>query len=127
MQTAFDALDQATDRLPDTIRLLLSIRGAINARIQPVEPERAAQLQKMLSETEEAFQENPALGMQALVKLAENVTDALKEVESKAAQGVPCPVCGHELPRGARVCPECDADTWILGEHRVRTSGRISV
>jgi len=127
LQTAFDALDQATDRLPDTIRLLLSIRGAITARIQPVEPERAAQLQKLLSETEEAFQKNPALGMLALVSLAKNVAEALKEVESKAAQGVPCPVCGHELPRGARVCPECDADTWILGEHRARTSGRISV
>ena len=126
LQTAFDALDQATDRLPDTIRLLLSIRGAIMARIQPADPERAAQLQKMLSETEEAFQKNPILGRLALVRLAASVAEALKEVESKAAQGVPCPVCGHELPRGARFCPECNADTWILGEHRARTSGRIS-
>jgi len=126
LQEAFTALDQATDRLPDTIRLLVGIRGAITARIEPVEPERAAELQKMLTETEEALKGEPMLGMQALVRLAANVQAVLEEIESKAPVGVTCPACGHELPPGAHICPECNADTWILGEQRERTSGRIS-
>jgi len=126
LQQAFTALDQATDRLPDAIRVLVGIRGAIMARIQPVEPERAAELQKMLAETEEAFQKNPILGRLGLVRLAASVAEALKEIESKALRGVACPACGHDLPPGARFCPECKADTWMLGEQRVRTSGKIS-
>jgi len=107
------ALDQATDNLPDAIRVFLGVRGAIAARIRPVDPALAAALLADVDEVENAFRSrNPAAG-QKLEALAAKVTEAIKKAKTPVA--IRCSR-GHEVPPGERYCPEpgCNDDTWTL-------------
>lgn len=124
LQQRFQALDEATDKLPQIIQALLSIRGAIVARIEPVKPELAQELMAKLGDTQEAFQENALVGMLKLDGVAGEVTQAIKDIERE--QQVPCPGCGELLPPGERICPHCGHDTWTLVARREHTSGVIS-
>ncbi|MDG4597540.1 MAG: Hsp70 family protein [Candidatus Contendobacter sp.] len=109
LQTQVNALDKATDAIPDVIRLFLGIRSAILSRIQPRDPRKAAGLLKEVEEIENGLKRQDFQALGKLNGLAERIGQAIQEVEPGGA----CCSQGHPT-QGKRFCPTCGEDTWIL-------------
>ena len=109
-------LDDATDKLPDLVRALQTLRGVIQQRVGVKDPAQAAELIQELGEVEAAFKRRDPRAIQLLDQLAAKIKKILEEPEptpegmkctGKTKDGKPCgfvftneftcPVCG--LPR----------------------------
>jgi hypothetical protein len=115
-------LDEATDRIPEAIRVFLALRAAINGRIHPVDPVLAMTLMEDLDDVETAFKSRNSAAPTKLNVLATKVGKAIEEISKRQPGGVRCQ-WGHSVPPGERYCPyrekpndpPCGDDTWILG------------
>ena len=109
LQQRVAALDQATDRLPQTVTVFLTLKTAIASKIQPQEPVQAATLMAELDEIEEAFKVGD---MAAIVKL-QALAKKIGEWEGPERDTDKCDICGAER-FGQRICPNCGQDRLIL-------------
>lgn len=106
-------LDRATDDLPESVQVLLGLRGAINSRIRPVDPGRAGHLLGELEQIEAALKAGDPAAMSRLAGFAAEVAKAIMEADRARPSGARCARCGAEL-RGSRHCPKCGTDSWVL-------------
>ncbi|MDS4031400.1 MAG: Hsp70 family protein [Candidatus Contendobacter sp.] len=110
LQAQVNALDKATDAIPDVIRLFLGIRSAILSRIQPRDPRKAAGLLREVEEIENGLKRQDFQALGKLNGLAERIGQAIQEVVPGGAR------CSQGHPtQGKRYCPTCNEDTWGLG------------
>ena len=121
LEEAVQALDQATDDIPQAVQLFLSLKGAILSRIQPVDPGMAASLAAEVAEFEQAFKSTGPAVLLKLDPLAQKIMAAVDEADRRRPGVARCESCGAELA-GQRFCPDCNADSWLLGG-RGTTSG----
>ncbi len=119
LEEKVEALDKATDNLPESIRVFIALRGAIASRIAPGDPALGAQLMEELDDVEESFKARSYTAGPKFAALAEKITKAISEV--KAPVGLTCSH-GHGVPPGERYCPSCGEDTWVLGSKATGTT-----
>jgi molecular chaperone DnaK (HSP70) len=129
LKAKVDEIDHATDQLPDAVRLLLGLRGAIQGRIRSIDPVTANNLLDELSEVERALRANDSSAPGKLAALAAKVAQAVASAQSsvpKAAVAHKCPLCGAETG-GKRHCPN-GHDQWLLDNKTggASSSGKIS-
>lgn len=121
MEAKAAALQKALEQLPEMVTLFIAVRGAIMSRIHPTEPALAADLLTEMNDIENAFRSRKAAAPKKLEDFLKKVTEALEKVGKGAA--AKCSN-GHEFPAGARHCPTCGEDTWLLaGRSSESTTG----
>ena len=109
LEQKVQALKEAIDRTPETIRIFLNLRGAINLHIHPVDPVLAMSLMEDLDDVETGFKTRKAAAPSNLNALAAKVTKAIEEARKKQPMGFPC-ANGHIVPPNERRCPVCGDD-----------------
>jgi molecular chaperone DnaK (HSP70) len=108
-----DQLDRETDDLPDDMKMLLAVRGAIASRVRPFEPRTAEEFAERLEEVEAALQRGEmTAATTALEALLEDIMRTVDELPVPPSAQV-CPN-GHPNPSGERFCPVCGDDTLVL-------------
>lgn len=119
------ALDQETDKVPDVVKVLIGIRGAIG-RIRLADPVKAQSLAEELGEIEEGLKRGDKTAFDKLDKVCGEVTGAIEAAEDvlTSSGSQKCPVCGEET-KGKRVCAN-GHDQWLLEQKDGRSSGNIS-
>ncbi len=108
MQTAFDQLDAATDRIPQHVQMLLGMRMAIARRVRPIDVATAANFEERLNEAEELLmQENP-LGLMNLKEVTEELSEFIETHPEPKDVLIPCPHpgCKHQVRPDAFFCPD---------------------
>jgi methionyl-tRNA synthetase len=106
-------LDEATEKLPDVVSVLLRIQMLIHGRIQPVDPATAGRLMQEIGEIERAFKTDDPQQEKKFAAYMEKVANALKAAEGAQPKARKCSVCGSAVPAGERFCPK-GHDTWTL-------------
>lgn len=124
LENKVEALDKATDDIPDPVKILMGMKGAILGRIQPIDPKLATRLLEEMDEIEKALKRQDYRAMGKLEGLAVRIVKAIQDAESKRPGKFRCSN-GHEVSSGQRLCPVCGEDTWILGG-RSPTAGSFS-
>jgi len=122
LEKSIKELDDATNRLPPVVMALLNLRGAINARILPVDPGTAERLMQELESIEQALKGGDASAAARLNTLAAEVKQS---IDNQGPSGKKCPACGA-ITGGGRYCPKCNADTWQLDTKASGGSGGLS-
>ncbi|MBI3768828.1 MAG: Hsp70 family protein [Deltaproteobacteria bacterium] len=107
-------LDEAFNALPEPVRVFLAVRNAIFGRIRPLDLAAAARFERELDELEQAFKANDPRARERWDGFMPRLDAALARVVEDAGGIVRCSR-GHEVPPGARKCPGCGEDMWILG------------
>lgn len=113
------ALETAVEALPEAVKVFITIRGVVAARVRPVDPALAQSLMDHLEEVENAFKARDPMAAQKFEALAKKVSEALATTEPAA--GLKCSR-GHRVPPGERLCPTCKEDTWGLASKASGTS-----
>ncbi len=108
-------LDRATDgdQLPDVVRVLLNLRGAINTRVRQADVGRAATLNEQLGQIEESLKSGDPTAMARLAVFSAEVAKAIDEAGKVKDHGTPCPKCGSHKYQGRQFC-ECGYNWWCL-------------
>ena len=112
LEQLVDKLDRETDNIPDIIRVILGLRGAIN-RLKLADPVRAANLAAELAEIENDIKAGDRVAAKRLDKLAMGVAKAIQDAETQQPCGEKCAQC-ETLLRGKRYCPKCKADSYLV-------------
>jgi len=121
------ALDKATDKIPQVVKLLLSMKAAIVNRIRPHDASAAQELMEELTAAEEELKANPAAAQAKLVRLMARVSEKMTEVEKRLNKPTRCKKCGASVPPGERRCPKCGEDQLLLDAVDVITSSSQDV
>jgi molecular chaperone DnaK len=115
---AVAALEFELDRIPNEVKNLMGIVGAILGRIRPANPALGERFHGDFNMAMEDFKRGKFdSGRERLGALVERVEEALLSVSSNV---IKCGNCGSDVPAGKRRCPQCNADQWSLGEGGAR-------
>ncbi|MGH8548421.1 MAG: Hsp70 family protein [Methylococcales bacterium] len=118
-------LEDALDKLPETVQSLMAMKSAILARIQPSDPVLAANLMKELNEIEAGARKGDVRVMQKIGDFIAKLTQAIADMESRRPSTHIVCSNGHRVSSGQRHCPTCSEDTWML-KGQGATSGRFT-
>jgi hypothetical protein len=110
-------LDQATNDLPEIVLVFIGLKGPINTRIAPVDPDLAQNLMAEVEELEETCRTNSAAfpDPARLAALYKKITEAIRKVDKVRPGGAVCPDCGKPIIDGRR-CID-GHDSWIPRGH----------
>ena len=103
-------LDQATDQIPDVVKLLLGLTIAIATRVQPYDMALATKFSERLADIEKDLKASDVTAIQKLNSLATDLTAAIEEFGKR--HKFHCSR-GHEVPAGKQFCPQCGEDVWV--------------
>lgn len=113
LQDKVDALDRATDSLPEALCLLLGLTSAVNNRIRPADPVEGEKLMRELADVRDDLSRHAPGAPAKLAALAEKVSRAIDGIQEAATPpSQKCPTCGAETT-GKRFCPN-NHDQWQL-------------
>lgn len=106
-------LENEAERLPELVRALIGMKGALFERIQPHRPKEAAEMMKELADIEGEFKagRGNSAGMR-LNQLVEKMVELIRKIGETSKDADKCGECGAEL-HGQRLCPKCGADSWL--------------
>lgn len=119
-------LVNAVNQLPDIIRFFLGLMGAIDSRIRPIDPALAATLYDELREVENAVKVGKPSASVEIEAINGKVEKTLKDLETRAQRPFLCSN-GHKVSAGARICPQCGEDTYLLGARAAGTTGSSGI
>jgi molecular chaperone DnaK len=114
VQRKLQELDEALGALPETIRVFIAVRNLIFARVRPADLAAAARFGRELDELEQAFKANDPRARERWDAFIQRFDAALARAAEETGGILHCSR-GHTVPPGARRCPECAEDMWILG------------
>ncbi|MEF8738611.1 MAG: Hsp70 family protein [Candidatus Accumulibacter phosphatis] len=111
---AVAALEFELDRVPNEVKNLMGIVGAILGQIRPANPALGEHLHQDFNGAMEDFKRgNFDRAGKCLGALVERVEEALGNASNNV---IKCGNCGADVPAGKRRCPKCNADQWIMGQ-----------
>ena len=120
LEEKVEELEKETDNLPQVVNLLLSVKGAIEARIRPFAPREANELQQEMQMLEEACKAGDLNAIKSMLsKLMEKVTIAIERVTPPDKDT--CPNCNAKLNR-KRICSGCGYDSYLLTDQQTTTT-----
>ena len=115
-----EQLDTATNKLPQIVNVLMGVRGAINTRIRPIDPEKAQELFEELERIEQGLKSNSSAAKGQFEAFLKKLTQVIEAMPKAVVQK--CPDCGAPT-QGKRICPN-GHDTWIpTAKSGVQSSG----
>jgi hypothetical protein len=119
-----DLLEEAINKIPESVQGLMGMKGAILSRIQPFDPGQASRLLEEMAEIESGMKRGDVLAIAKIESFIVKLTTAIEEIEKKRPDSqLTC--CEHKISSGQRYCPNCHEDTWMLGG-RSSTKGSFS-